>query len=229
MPFKVYLVDDDRSICEAIQWLLKSVGLEARIFYDAMQFINFYSPKLKGCLVIDVRLPKMSGMTLLQQLIEAKCQLPVVMLTGHGDIAMAVRAIKMGAMDFITKPFDQQYLIDVIQQAIAVNSRQVASGPQEEYRIGYDSLTERERTILTHLIEGKLNKQIAAEMNLSLSTIESSRTKIMCKMNARTLADLIKKTLLICPSLNNFDCKPGMLSDTHCSNHFADVLSQKKT
>lgn len=193
----VFIVDDDSKIREALQWLFESIQLPVETFISATHFLENYTLDRPGCLIIDVRMPSMGGLELLEQLKLKKCPLPVIVITGHGDIPMAVRAMKAGAVDFISKPFNDQYLIDLIQEIFNQKPLPNTTIPSEKMMERYTSLTPREREILLLLTEGKLNKQIAFDLNISISTVEITRSKIMKKMEAKTLAHLIRNYVLI--------------------------------
>lgn len=193
----VFVIDDDRTIRDALQWLFESIEIPVETFVSAAHFFEHYNPERPGCLIIDVRMPGMSGLELLGHLKLKKCQLPVIVITGHGDIPMAVRAIKAGAVNFISKPVDEQYLIDLIQQLFRQKLPPDPLVSAEHIMECFASLSSREREIILLLTEGKLNKQIAFDLNISLSTVEMSRSKIMKKMQVKTLAQLIRKYILI--------------------------------
>jgi len=202
MNSTVFVVDDDPKICEALQWLLESVNLKVKTFGSAIDFLKQYNSSQQGCLIIDVRMPGMSGLELLDQLKLQKNHIPVIVITGHGDIPMAVRAMKAGAMDFISKPFNDQHLLDQIQKAL--NQKMPSSVPilDERIRKRFASLTPREHEVMLLVVAGKLNKQIAHELGLALSTVELHRSRVMQKMETKTLADLIKAYLLLERSLD---------------------------
>ncbi len=185
----IYVIDDDEAICKAIKWLLETANLEVKIFHSALAFLKEYSPALRGCLLIDVRMPEMSGLQLQEKLIALGNTIPIIMLTGHGDIAMAVRALKAGAIDFITKPFNDQALLEQIQNALLINK---LKNDIEEIWKRYKTLSQREQQILSKIVAGKMNKAIAYELNISIKTTEAHRAHIMEKMNAKNLVDLIK-------------------------------------
>jgi FixJ family two-component response regulator len=189
----VFVVDDDPSVCAALTRLIRSVGLDAQTFASAREFLRADRPDTPGCLVLDVRLPEMSGLDLQQKLAEAQVDLPIIFITGHGDIPMSVRAMKAGAVEFLTKPFQDQELLDALQQAIAQdrNARQhraELAGLQARY----DVLTPREREIFPLVTSGLLNKHIAAELGRSEKTIKIHRRQVMQKMAAASLADLVR-------------------------------------
>lgn len=196
---RVYLVDDDPSICEAFRWLLNSIGITPGIFQSSRKFLEFHGPTLTGCLVLDVRMPEMSGMAVLTRLMQKKTRLAVIMLTGHGDIPMAVQAIKLGARDFISKPFEHQSLLEKIQHILNTDANADADAEINlaAMRASYDALTVKEKKILDMITRGYMNKQIASLMEISISSVEASRAKIMYKMQAKTVAHLIRKTLIV--------------------------------
>jgi FixJ family two-component response regulator len=188
----VFVVDDDVSVRESLKNLLRSVGLNVETFSTAQEFLSSGSSG-PGCLVLDVRLPGLSGLDLQRQLVETKREIPIVFITGHGDIPMSVRAIKSGAVEFLTKPFRDQDLLDAVQQAID-RDRQTRSRENEvaELRERYTSLTPREHEVMKHVVRGLVNKQIAAEMGVTESTVKLHRGRLMHKMKAESLADLIR-------------------------------------
>lgn len=193
----VFVVDDDCKIREALQWLLESIGLPVETFVSADDFLKNYQPERPGCLIIDVRMPEMSGLELLSHLKLINCQLPVIVITGYGDIPMAVRAIQAGAVNFISKPLNEQYLIDLIQELFRQTSLTEVTMDTKKIKERFALLTARERAVLSLLFEGKLNKQIAFDLNTSLSTVELARGNIMQKMAVKTLAHLIRNYALI--------------------------------
>lgn len=185
----IYIVDDDEALCKALSWLLESIGLKTKAFHSAGDFLKVYDLCWRGCLLIDIRMPDISGLQLQEKLIELGNLIPIIMISGHGDISMAVRAMKAGAVDFITKPFNDQLLIEQIQAALMLNS-QVES--KHSIQKNYQQLTPREQQILAKVVAGKMNKEIAYELNISHKTVELHRSHVMQKMGAKTLADLVK-------------------------------------
>jgi two-component system response regulator FixJ len=185
----IFVIDDDDEVCEALRWLLESVQFNVETYKNAFVFLENYNHKNQGCLIMDVRLPGMSGLELLEQLRQEKCPLPIIVITGHGDIPMAVRAMKLGAKDFILKPFNDQCLLETVQKHI---SQSINNNYLHTVHERINSLSERERQIIKLIIDGKLNKQISHELSISISTVEAHRANIMNKMQAKNLAQLIK-------------------------------------
>ena len=188
----VFVVDDDVSVREALRNLLRSVGLKVEAFSTAQEFLS-RSSSGPGCLVLDVRLPGLSGLDLQRQLAEANREIAIVFITGHGDIPMSVRAIKAGAVEFLTKPFRDQDLLDAVRQAID-RDREIRSRENETVvlRERYTSLTPREQEVMEYVARGLVNKQIAAEIGITESTVKLHRGRLMHKMKAQSLADLIR-------------------------------------
>ncbi len=189
----VYVVDDDASVRAAIGRLLRSVGLETQLFASATEFLTFTRPERPGCIILDVRMPRLSGLDLQQQLAAAGAILPIIFVTGHADVPMSVRAMKAGAVDFLPKPFHDQDLLDAVQRAIAADrERRLHESDLAAVRSIYETLTPREREVLSYVVSGALNKQIAGSLGTSEKTIKVHRARIMDKMGVESLADLVR-------------------------------------
>ena len=189
----VFVIDDDESIRESLKSLMRSVGLRVETFASADEFLQGARPDVPACLILDVRMPGLSGLDLQRNLTEANIHLPIIFITGHGDIPMSVRAMKAGAVEFLTKPFREQDLLDAIQQALdrdrQARSQQAGSA---ELRNRYQSLTPRETEVFALVVKGLLNKQIAFQLGTSEITIKLHRRQVMEKMQANSLADLVR-------------------------------------
>jgi RNA polymerase sigma factor (sigma-70 family) len=189
----VFIVDDDAAVRDSLKFLLRSVGLGAETFASADDFLRSYDPQRAGCLVLDVRMPGMSGLELQQRLWDLGSSLPIVFLTAHADVPMAVEAVKAGALDFLQKPFRDQDLLDRIQEALQRNAdvrEQLEARKDVEARIA--SLTPRERQVMDRVVDGKANKVIARELGVSQRTVEIHRARVMKKMRARSLSRLVQ-------------------------------------
>jgi RNA polymerase sigma factor (sigma-70 family) len=189
----VFVVDDDPAMRESLSFLMGSVGIRVKTFENAQTFLDQHDTGDHGCLVLDVRMPGMSGLELQEHLIQRGISLPVVMITGYGDVPMAVRALKSGALDFIEKPFTEQELLDRVNEALHVDER---LRRLEEKRALFDvrvsRLTERESQVMQLVVDGKSNKLIAHELGLSPKTVEVHRSRVMDKMEAGSLAQLLR-------------------------------------
>lgn len=188
----VFVVDDDKAVCTALRRLIHSVGLDVETFTSARDFLQAKRAQVPSCLVLDVRLPDLSGLNLQEKLAEADIDLPIIFITGYGDIPMTVQAMKAGALEFLTKPFKDQELLDAIQRGIEKHRLLLAMRAEmSDLQTRYESLTPRERQVFPLVARGRLNKQIAAELGASEKTIKIHRGQVMVKMRADSVADLV--------------------------------------
>ena len=192
----VFVVDDDEAVRSSVGMLLKSIGLEARAFGSAVEFLESYDPSQPGCLILDIRMPGMSGLDLQNRLNEMGSTLPIVFITGHGDVPIAVNAMRAGAVDFLQKPFHDQELIDRVQQGIEASVQsQVRLDDLSLLKAKMDRLTAREREVMGYVVEGAPNKAIAYDLGLSERTVEIHRSRVMKKMEAGSLAELVQMVM----------------------------------
>jgi len=189
----IFVVDDDPRVRESLENLIRSVGLRVEAFASAQEFLGSKRPDLPGCLVLDVRLQGLSGLDLQKRMAEANIEIPIIFITGHGDIPMSVQAMKAGAIEFLTKPFRDQDLLDAIHQALERDRKAREEHAKiEELHSRYRSLTPREREVMALVVTGLLNKQIAGELGTSETTVKIHRHQVMDKMGAGSLAELVR-------------------------------------
>ena len=188
----VFVVDDDVAVRQSFSLLIRSMGLSVEAFESAQTFLSSCDPERSGCLVLDIRMPGMSGLEMQEELHRRSIDLPVIFITGHGDVAMAVRAMKLGAVDFIEKPFNDQQLLDRINQALEVDrAARAARAERATLASRIELLSPREREVMDRIVAGQANKVIAIELGLSERTVEIHRAKVMTKTGARSLAELV--------------------------------------
>lgn len=189
----VFIVDDDDDFRDSMQWLLESDDLPVQSFSSARDFLSQYKGE-KGCMLLDVRMPEINGLALQQIMLERDIRLPIVVLSGHGDIPMAVTAMKNGAIDFLEKPFDDEVLIPLVQTALQKAEEQFAGQEQlNQIRELYDSLSRREKEVMALVVTGKANREIAEDLGISPKTVEVHRSRVMSKMRAESLPELVNQ------------------------------------
>jgi two-component system response regulator FixJ len=195
----VFVVDDDQAMRNSLKWLISSVGMRVECFASADDFLAGNHSGRPGCLLLDVRMPGMSGLELQEVLAERDTHLPVIIITGHGDVPMAVRALKAGAIDFIEKPFNDELLLDAIRNALALDERR-RDLQEERAQVAerLSQLTPREREVMDMVTDGKSNKEIATGLGVSAKTVEAHRARVMEKMRAGSLAELVRMAMLSC-------------------------------
>lgn len=193
-----YVVDDDESIRLALGGLLRSIGLRVETFESTQEFLAFPKDEVPSCLILDVRLRGESGLAFQEQVARCGVRMPIVFITGHGDIAMTVKAMKAGAVDFFSKPFRDQDMLDAVTNALTRDGDRLAAEQSTvQLRAAYSSLTPREREVMAFVVTGLMNKQIAAELNLSEITVKIHRGQVMKKMGSRSVPDLVRKSALL--------------------------------
>ena len=192
----VYVVDDDEGVRDSLQWLLEGKDYRVRCYDSAETFLSRYDPREVACLIVDIRMGGMTGLELQDRLLERKSPLPIVFITGHGDVPMAVNTMKKGAMDFIQKPFQEDALVSLVERMI---DQAKDAFTEHQHSASRDALlaklTSREAQVLERIVAGRLNKQIADDLGISIKTVEAHRANIMEKLNANTVADLLKIAL----------------------------------
>lgn len=188
-----HIIDDDEAIRDALEWLLKSRKLPSTTWGSAEAFLAEWTPEWRGCIVLDIRMNGMSGLECFDVLTARGCTLPVIFITGHGDVPMAVSALKKGAFDFVEKPFDDHELLAIVTRALELDQeRRQSEGMREEVRRRLTLLTAREHEVMQHIVEGKYNKVIADDLNISMRTVEAHRSKIFEKMEVRSAVELVQ-------------------------------------
>ncbi len=194
----VFIVEDDEAVRESLQMMLESVGHRVEAFANADDFLNSYNQDMAGCIILDVRMPGMNGMELQRKLNELNSILPIIFVTGHGDVPMAVEAMQQGAIDFVQKPYREQELLDKISQAMALDDENRASLQQQQLILErMADLTPRERDVMELMVEGKANKVIAIDLEISQRTVEIHRARVMEKLSANSLAHLVRMFLAV--------------------------------
>ena len=197
-PATVFIVDDDQEVRQALALLMESVGLQVETFESGNDFLQQFDPDRPGCMILDVRMPGMSGLELQARLAAEAIHPPVIIITGHGDVPMAVRAVQAGAVDFIEKPFNDQALLDSVHRALDLDARKRGRASRlAEIRARLQTLTPREQEVMKMVVAGKRNKVIALELSVSQSTVEAHRARVMEKMEARSLSDLMRMVLAV--------------------------------
>ncbi|MBJ7263435.1 MAG: response regulator transcription factor [Burkholderiaceae bacterium] len=195
-PSTVFIVDDDEAVRDSLRWLLEANGYRVRTFVGAEAFLDDYDPNQVGVLICDVRMPGMSGLELQEQLIARKAPLPIVFITGHGDVPMAVTTMKKGAIDFLEKPFNESDLREIVARMLEqASQRATRFQAQRDHEAMLGRLTAREQQVLERIVAGRLNKQIADDLGISIKTVEAHRANIMEKLEVTTVADLMKVAL----------------------------------
>ncbi|WP_295587979.1 response regulator transcription factor [uncultured Lamprocystis sp.] len=193
----VFVVDDDQAMRTSLQWLIESTGMQVKTFESADAFLSNFYPERAGCLLLDVRMPGMSGLELQSYLAREGYQLPVIIITGHGDVGMAVKAMRAGAMDFIEKPFHDEDLLRSIQRALEVDQRQrLSRAARAGILARVADLTPREHEVMGMVTDGKANREIAVALGVTPKTVEAHRARVMEKMRAESLAELVRMVLI---------------------------------
>ena len=189
-----YIVDDDEAIRDSLSWLLDSRGVSSLTYPSAESFLKAWTPSLVGCILLDIRMERMSGTELFERLLEQGCTLPVIFLTGHGDVPMAVSTLKNGAFDFVEKPCNDNHLVDRVLEALKLDeSRRAAAASADSINARINQLSTRERQVMELVLAGKLNKIIADELQISMRTVEVHRSSVFEKMGVRTAVELAQK------------------------------------
>ncbi|SPL70902.1 MULTISPECIES: response regulator transcription factor [Acinetobacter] len=193
----VYIIDDDQDICNSLTWLLESVQLENKTFNSATEFLNYQRPHTPACLILDIRMRGMSGLQLQQQLNQQKIRMPIIFMTGHGDIPMSVNAMKAGAFDFLEKPFNPQHMLNQIQASLQLAEQSfIEEEKRQQQMVKLNSLSPRETEIINLMVDGLSSKHIAQMLNISHKTVEIHRTHIRQKLGTESIAQIINMVLL---------------------------------
>jgi FixJ family two-component response regulator len=222
----VFVVDDDAAICAGLRDLLESAGLKTENYFSAEEFSERWNPSMSGCLVLDVRLPGMSGMELHSKLLESGVSLPVIIMTGHGDIPMVRKALKAGAVEFLIKPFQDEELLQAVEQAFAMERvRRQADSLVNSIQARAETLTDRERQVMELVTAGFTNKQIAEKLFLSVVTIKLHRGQVMRKMQAETLAQLVKMS----ERMHSPSCPENTAAELSTSNRREESIKIERT
>jgi len=194
----IFIVDDEKPVRDSIKFLMESIGLQAEEFASAQEYLDQFDADAPGCLITDIRMPMMSGLDLQQKLSEKALHPPIIMITGHGDVPMAVSAIQQGAIDFVEKPFNNQKLLDLVYKALEIDAKHRGENTKlDDIQQKYQYLTAKEQQVFELVIKGDLNKQIAKELFVTQSAIEARRAKIMEKMQANNLSDLMRMGMVM--------------------------------
>lgn len=194
----VFVVDDDEAMRDSMRYLFESVNLPCKVFASAHDFLEFLDRRLAGCVLLDIRMPGMSGMELLENLNGQGIQLPVIVITGHGDVPLAVRAIKQGAFDFLQKPFAAQALLDRVYAALeSIKKSELKNRELDSLRSSFDALTNREKEIMELVVAGSPSKAIGMKLGISSKTVDIHRSSIMKKLNVRNIAELVQRRLAL--------------------------------
>lgn len=192
----VFVVDDDLAMRNSLKWLIETIGIKVETFASADEFIRSYYPGRSGCLLLDIRMPGMNGLELQEHFNQQNIKIPVIIITGHGDVPMSVRAMKAGAVDFIEKPFNDELLLDSIRNALTIdNEQRTQQAEKSEIAARLDQLTPREHEVMEMVTDGCANKEIASSLGVSAKTVEAHRARVMEKMQATSLAALVKMVI----------------------------------
>ena len=194
----VYIIDDDQAMVESLSWIIESIGLKVKTFIRPQEFLEEYDPQIHGCLLLDVRMPGMSGFDLHAHLVKQRINIPIIFVSGYADIPMSVKAIKGGAVEFLSKPFRDEDLLDAVRAALDRDRQQREQNEKmNDLRRRYDALTQREQQVMSFVVAGLMNKQIGEELGLAEVTVKVHRHTLMKRIGAKTLADLVRMARLL--------------------------------